>query len=78
MIPSTQADWVGVLWTHIEALPFHREIESLWKRWRVVIAGGAPERWPRRRPIREILCAASSLQPLRVSITSGMKTTPMD
>ena len=44
MIPSTLGAMVGCLLAHIAALPRHRQIDSLWKRWVVVSDGDEPTR----------------------------------
>ena len=43
-IPSTDGERVGMRHIQRLALPFQREMEHLWKRWRVVSEGGMPSR----------------------------------
>ena len=43
-IPSTYGERVGMRRIQRVALPFRREMEHLWKRWRVVSEGGMPTR----------------------------------
>ena len=43
-IPSTYGERVGMRRIQRVALSFQREMEYLWKRWRVVLEGGMPSR----------------------------------
>ena len=43
-IPSTDGERVGMRRIQRVRLPFQREMEHLWKRWRVVSEGGIPSR----------------------------------
>ena len=76
--PSTAASEVGIRCSQRVALPLHREMESLWKRWWVVFHGGIPRRFPKRWPMLEMVLIASLLQPLKVSTTKGVNETPTD
>ena len=76
MIPSTLGAMVGCLLAHIAALPRHRQIDSLWKRWVVVSDGDEPTRLSMRRQMRLISSHARTLQPPSVSAIRGIKSTP--
>ena len=43
-IPSRDGERVGMRRFYRVALPFQREMEHLWKRWRVVSEGEMPRR----------------------------------
>ena len=60
------------------ALPLHRQMASLWKRWMVESAEVMPSFWPSSWPKLLIMSAALSLQPPIDSITSGMNDTPTE
>ena len=76
MIPSTSAGLMGTHLIHMEALPLHRQIESLWKRWLVESAGEIPSLSPSWRPMLLMAWMAVSLQPPRDSATKGMNIIP--
>ena len=42
MIPSTEGEGVGERESHMAELPFHKDINKRWKRWRVVSPGLEP------------------------------------
>ena len=67
--PSTLGEFTGRRRTHNVAFPFHKPMASLWNKWRVEMAGSVPDRCPKRRPMLEMVRAASLLQPPRVSTT---------
>ena len=77
-IPSTLEGLIGILLIHRAALPLHKQMASLWKRWDVASAGGIPRRWPCNRPMSRMVSSAQSLQPPMDSATKGMKVTPTD
>ena len=43
-IPATAGEWVGMRRIQRVVLPFQRDMEHLWKKWRVVSERGMPSR----------------------------------